>query len=644
MLAAADIRNASILIVDDKESNVLLLERMLSNAGYLSIASTTTSHLVGEMHRNHQYDLILLDLQMPGMDGFEVMEKLKAIEPDGYLPVLVITAQPQLKLRALQAGAKDFISKPFELPEVLTRIQNMIEVRLLHRDAKRHSLVLEQTVQKLRETELGLRTSEVALTQEKRTLDSYVLQLQQANENLVVASLNAFSMAEEIDTAKARMAHLAQHDALTDLPNRILLNDRLVQALALAQRQRKHVAVMFLDLDRFKNINDSLGHAVGDRLLQSVARRLTATVRNSDTVCRQGGDEFVILLADVDQAEDAASSAQKILTALAASHRIDHFELHVTVSIGISIYPDDGQDAETLIKNADTAMYQAKESGRNHYQLFAQNMNAQAVERHSIESGLRDALERQEFVLHFQPKINLVSGAISGIEALIRWQHPKRGLILPEQFVGIAEECGLIVPIGEWVLREACTQAQSWQSAGLAPVTVAINISTVQFRQKTFIETLANILLETGLAADCLELELTESVLMQDAEATISVLKILKSMGVRLAIDDFGTGYSSLSYLKRFPIDTLKIDQSFMQDITHVSANSDDAAIVSAVVGMGKSLNQCVVAEGIETREQMAFLQARGCGEGQGFYFSEPVTADEVVALLRSGIATHLLD
>lgn len=644
MLTAADIRNASILIVDDKESNVLLLERMLSNAGYLSIASTTTSHLVDEMHRNHQYDLILLDLQMPGMDGFEVMERLKAIEPDGYLPVLVITAQPQLKLRALQAGAKDFISKPFELPEVLTRIQNMIEVRLLHRDAKRHSLVLEQTVQKLRETELGLRTSEVALTQEKRTLDSYVLQLQQANENLVVASLNAFSMAEEIDTAKARMAHLAQHDALTDLPNRILLNDRLVQALALAQRQRKHVAVMFLDLDRFKNINDSLGHAVGDRLLQSVARRLTATVRNSDTVCRQGGDEFVILLADVDQAEDAASSAQKILTALAASHRIDHFELHVTVSIGISIYPDDGQDAETLIKNADTAMYQAKESGRNHYQLFAQNMNAQAVERHSIESGLRDALERQEFVLHFQPKINLVSGAISGIEALIRWQHPQRGLILPEQFVGIAEECGLIVPIGEWVLREACTQAQSWQSAGLAPVTVAINISTVQFRQKTFIETLADILLETGLAADCLELELTESVLMQDAEATISVLKILKSMGVRLAIDDFGTGYSSLSYLKRFPIDTLKIDQSFMQDITHVSANSDDAAIVSAVVGMGKSLNQCVVAEGIETREQMAFLQARGCGEGQGFYFSEPVTADEVVALLRSGIATHLLD
>ena len=643
MLTAADICGASILIVDDKEANVLLLERMLSNAGYVSIASTTASDTVGELHWLHQYDLILLDLQMPGMDGFAVMEHLKAIDPDGYLPVLVITAQPQLKLRALQAGAKDFISKPFELPEVLTRIHNMLEVRLLHREAKRHGLLLEQTVQKLRETETGLRTTEAALIQEKHTLDNYVLQLQQANENLVVASLNAYSLAEEVDTAKARMAHLAQHDALTDLPNRILLNDRLVQAVALAQRQGKRLAVMFLDLDRFKHINDSLGHAVGDKLLQSVANRLLASVRSSDTVCRQGGDEFVILLADVDQPEDAALSAQKILTALAASHRIEHFELHVTVSIGISIYPENGQDADTLIKNADTAMYQAKEGGRNHYQMFAQDMNAQAVERHAIESGLRGALERQEFMLYYQPKINLTTGAISGIEALIRWQHPTRGLILPEQFIWIAEECGLIVAIGEWVLREACGHARTWQDAGVLPVPVAVNISAAQFRQKTFIEMLADILQETGLAADYLELELTESVLMQDADATIAALMILKSMGVRLAIDDFGTGYSSLSYLKRFPIDTLKIDQSFMQDITHASSTSDDAAIVSAVVGMGKSMNQCVIAEGVETREQMAFLRAQGCGEAQGYYFSEPVTADEVLALLRDGIATHLL-
>ncbi len=644
MLTASDVFNASILIVDDKEANVLLLERMLRGAGYAHLSSTMDPHVVCDLHRQNRYDLILLDLQMPAMDGFQVLEGLKQIEADGYLPVMVITAQPQHKLRALQFGAKDFISKPFELPEVLMRISNMLEVRLLHREAKRHSQVLEQTVQKLRETESGLRSTEAELSKEKAALDDHVKQLQLANECLVVATIEAQSQAEEIERAKVRLAHLAQHDALTDLPNRILLNDRLVHAIALARRQRKRLAVMFLDLDRFKYINDSLGHAVGDRLLQSVATRLTESVRSTDTVCRQGGDEFVVLLDNVEHAEDAALSAQKILDALTASHRIEHFELHVTVSIGISIYPDNGEDADTLIKNVDTAMYQAKEGGRNHYQFFEQDMMVVAVERHAIESGLRDALARQQFMLHYQPKINLETGTISGVEALIRWQHPARGLIPPEQFIGIAEECGLIVPIGEWVLREACNHAQSWQDAGLMPVAVAVNISAVQLRHKGFLESVAAILQETGLVPACLELELTESVLMQDAEATTSVLKALKGMGVRLAIDDFGTGYSSLSYLKRFPIDTLKIDQSFMRDISGATPGSDDAAIVTAVVGMGKSLNQCVIAEGVETREQMAFLQAQGCGEGQGFYFSEPVTSDEVVALLRSGIAASLLD
>lgn len=432
MLRASDIFNTSILIVDDKEANVLLLERMLRGAGYASIASTTDPHAVCELYRKNRYDLILLDLQMPGMDGFQVIECLKEIELGGYLPVLVITAQPEHKLRALQAGAKDFISKPFHLPEVLTRIHNMLEVRLLHRESKRHGRLLEQTVQELREAESGLRSSEAELSKEKAALDDHVVQLQQANEHLVVATIQAHELAEEIEKAKVRMAHLAQHDALTDLPNRILLNDRLAQAIALARRQGKQLAVMFLDLDRFKRINDSLGHAVGDQLLQSVAKRLTAGVRSSDTVCRQGGDEFVILLADVEHAEDAARSAQKILAALIVPHRIDQLELHVTVSIGISIYPDDGQDADTLIKSADTAMYHAKEVGRNNYQFFEQDMNALAVERHFIEGGLRGALERQEFMLHYQPKVNLESGAISGVEALVRWQHPQRGLILPE--------------------------------------------------------------------------------------------------------------------------------------------------------------------------------------------------------------------
>ncbi len=313
------------------------------------------------------------------------------------------------------------------------------------------------------------------------------------------------------------------------------------------------------------------------------------------------------------------------------------------MSIGISIYPDDGQDADTLIKNADTAMYHAKEGGRNNYQFFEQDMNVLAVERHFIEGGLRLALERQEFMLLYQPKINLETGVISGVEALVRWQHPLRGLIMPEQFVWIAEDCGLIVPLGTWVLREACRQAQAWQDAGLPPVPVAVNISAVQFRHKDFQESLTGILKDTGLAPSYLELELTESVLMHDTDSTAPVLNGLKAMGVRLTIDDFGTGYSSLSYLKRFPIDALKIDQSFMRDITHATADSDDAAIVAAVVSMGKSLNQRVIAEGVETREQLAFLQAQGCGEGQGFYFSQPLSSEELVELLRTGISPAIL-
>ena len=643
MTSASDIFNASILIVDDKEANVLLLERILHDAGYTSITSTMDPLTVCELYRKNRYDLILLDLQMPVMDGFQVMEGLKEIELDGYLPVLVITAQPGYKLRALQLGARDFISKPFDRVEVLTRLHNMLEVRLLHTKSKHHSLVLEQTVQELRKAESGLHATEVALSKEKAALDDHVLQLQLANEHLVVATIEALTLAEEIEKAKVRMVHLAQHDALTDLPNRLLLNDRLAQAIALARRHGKQLAVMFLDLDRFKHINDSLGHKVGDQLLQSIAKRLTAGVRNSDTVCRQGGDEFVILLADVEHAEDAALSAQKILDALTVPHLIDQLELHVSVSIGISIYPDDGQDADTLIKNADTAMYHAKEGGRNNYQFFEQDMNVLAVERHFIEGGLRLALERQEFMLLYQPKINLETGVISGVEALVRWQHPLRGLIMPEQFVWIAEDCGLIVPLGTWVLREACRQAQAWQDAGLPPVPVAVNISAVQFRHKDFQESLTGILKDTGLAPSYLELELTESVLMHDTDSTAPVLNELKAMGVRLTIDDFGTGYSSLSYLKRFPIDALKIDQSFMRDITHATADSDDAAIVAAVVSMGKSLNQRVIAEGVETREQLAFLQAQGCGEGQGFYFSQPLSSEELVELLRTGISSAIL-
>jgi len=437
-----------------------------------------------------------------------------------------------------------------------------------------------------------------------------------------------------------KTAHLARYDFLTELPNRSLLNERFTQAIALGRRHRRRAAVLFLDVDRFKHVNDSLGHAMGDKLLLSVAGRLLACVRASDTVSRQGGDEFIVLLPDIERPQDAGRFAAKILAALALPHRIDGEELHVTMSIGIGLYPDDGQDVDSVIKSADTAMYHAKESGRNNYQFFTQDMNTRVVERLSIEGSLRGALERGEFSLHYQPKINLDSGALIGTEALIRWRHPLRGTILPEQFIPVAEECGLIVPIGDWVLREACRQAKAWTDAGLEAVPVAVNISAVQLRDKDFLESVRGVLAETGLEPRWLELELTESVLMQDAESAGRTLQALKAIGVQLALDDFGTGYSSLSYLTQFPIDTLKIDQSFVH---RMLLNTSDASMISTVISMGKNLNQRVIAEGVETKQQLRFLQARLCTEGQGYYFSHPLNADdfEKYVKARPSLAVH---
>jgi diguanylate cyclase (GGDEF)-like protein/PAS domain S-box-containing protein len=447
--------------------------------------------------------------------------------------------------------------------------------------------------------------------------------------------IGAVIVFHDVSAARAmshKMTHFAQHDLLTNLPNRLLLNDRISQSISLARRQNRPIAVIFLDLDRFKYINDSLGHAVGDQLLQSVSKRLLAGVRGSDTISRQGGDEFVILLSEIANPEDAATSAKKILLSLNAPHSIGEQDLHIGGSIGISVYPADGEDAETLIKNADTAMYHAKERGRNNFQFFRAKMNLKAVERQSLEGSLRRAVEREEFVLHYQPKVNLDTGAITGVEALIRWQHPDRGLVPPSQFVPIAEDCGLILQIGRWVLREACRQARAWQVAGLPRLPIAVNVSAVEFRDPGFVEGVQTALSETGLEAQYLELELTEGVLMEDAESTASVLQELKTMGVHLAVDDFGTGYSSLSYLRQFPIDVLKIDQSFVHRIT---ADPDDTTIVSAIINMGKSLKRLVVAEGVETREQRAYLQTQCCAEGQGYLFSRPVSAARFAHLLR---------
>jgi diguanylate cyclase (GGDEF)-like protein len=396
--------------------------------------------------------------------------------------------------------------------------------------------------------------------------------------------------------------------------------------------------MLFLDVDRFKYVNDTLGHVIGDRLLQSIAHRLLDCVRASDTVSRQGGDEFVILLPEVAQAQDATVCADKILETLRSPHRIDHHELHVTASIGIVTYPGDGTDAETLMKHADFAMYHAKESGRNNRQFFKRDLNLRALKRHSLENGLRYALEREELELHYQPNIDLESGNIVGVEALIRWHHPELGLVFPAEFIPVAEDCGLMVPIGQWVLGQACHQAQAWQAIGLAPIRIAVNISPVELRAKDFSKGIDAILGETGLDPGFLELELTETFLVQDSTATLAVLQDLKQLGLNLALDDFGTGYSSLNHLKRFPIDTVKIDQSFIRAIT---SNPDDASIVSAVIGMGKNLHMRVVAEGIETHEQLAFLQNRECPIGQGHYFSQALPGRECTQLLRRGIPVH---
>jgi diguanylate cyclase (GGDEF)-like protein/PAS domain S-box-containing protein len=448
----------------------------------------------------------------------------------------------------------------------------------------------------------------------------------------------------DVSAARAmsiQMTHTAHHDTVTSLPNRLLLNDRITQSISMALRQSRPFAVLFLDLDHFKTVNDSLGHAGGDELLRSVSKRLLSCVRGSDTVSRQGGDEFAVLLPEITHPEDAATCAAKILASLNAPYIVGSRTVHVGTSIGISLYPRDGADSETLLKSADMAMYHAKERGRGNFQFFEAAMNLRAVQRQSVESELRRALKNHEFLLHYQPKVNLGTGDITGVEALIRWRQPDGTLVLPSEFVHIAEDCGLIVPIGRWVMREACEQARTWQDAGLRHLRMAVNVSAVEFRERGFVENVRQILSDTGLRPHYLVLELTERVLMENAASTALVLEELKTMGVQLAVDDFGTGYSSLSYLRQFPIDVLKIDQSFIQKI---SSNLDDSTIIAAIIAMGRNLRHIVIAEGIETHEQMAYLQSQHCEEGQGFLLSPPVGATQFGYLLEMGIAATVVN
>jgi diguanylate cyclase (GGDEF)-like protein/PAS domain S-box-containing protein len=436
--------------------------------------------------------------------------------------------------------------------------------------------------------------------------------------------------------AEGRIQFLAYYDTLTGLPNRTLFQDRLGKALAGARRQKYKIALLFLDLDGFKIINDSLGHSVGDLLLQEVGERLKNWGREQDTVARLSGDEFLIMLTQVKEQPDVAVAAERLMDAMTAEFVVQGHSLNVSCSIGVSIFPEHGADCETLIKNADAAMYSAKDCGRNNFQFFAEDMNVQAVERLSLENSLRLALGKNELFLVYQPQVDVATGRITGLEALLRWQHPTLGLVPPDRFIRIAENSGLIVPIGEWVLRTACSQARKWQDDGLPAVSVAVNVSAVQFRQQGFGELIRSVLHETGLAGHCLELELTESLLLANADVTLSVLRELRSMGLTLAIDDFGTGYSNFTSLRQFGVSKLKIDRSFIRD---VATNPDDSAITAAIISMAKSLRLAVIAEGVENEAQMSFLRKNQCDEIQGYYFSKPLAVDKVPRKLRSNLA-----
>ncbi len=693
-----------LLLVEDNHGDARLFREMIKEQDehnteltHVECMSDAERHLT-----EYRVDVILLDLGLPDVQGLGAIRRAHAVAPRVPLVVLTGLDDESLAVQALQEGAQDYLVKgQIETRGLHRALRYAIERKIMEEalfvEKERAQVTLNSIGDAVICTDIRGNITFLNLIAEKMTgwschgatgkpMAEVFRILDAANRETIpnpmeiavgenrtahlppncilirrdgfeipiedcvspihdrvghaTGAVIVFRDVSETRTMALQMAHSAEHDFLTGLPNRMLLNDRVRQAITLAPRHMKKVAVLFLDLDGFKHINDSLGHPIGDKLLQSVAKRLVDCVRGSDTVSRQGGDEFVVLLSEVEQAENAAISAKRLLQAVAAAHSIDQHDLHVTTSIGVSVYPDDGLDAETLIKNADTAMYQAKENGRQSYQFFKPAMNVRAVERQFVEEGLQHALERREFSLHYQPKIDLRTREITGAEALLRWTHPTRGPVSPAQFIPVAEDCGLILPIGNWVLREACKQARAWMDAGLYVGTMAVNVSAMEFRNEGFLEGVFAALKETGLDARFLELELTESVLMKRAESTESILKTLRAKGVRLAVDDFGTGYSSLSYLRKFPIDALKIDQSFVRQITTTPA---ETAIVIAVISMGRSLGLRVVAEGVETEEEMSFLLAHQCDEAQGYYFKRPVPAEEYATLLKKGMPETVL-
>ena len=541
------------------------------------------------------YAMAFIDMRMPpGWDGLETIERLWAIDPD--IQVVICSAHSDYDWtdvveRLDHADKLLVVKKPFEPIEVLQCASALTRKWHNERALRRQVETLEQVVT-------------------ARTLG--------------------------LESANRQLRHLATHDSLTGLPNRVLLEDRVTQAVAHADRDRTQFAVILLDLDRFKLVNDSLGHRAGDELLKAVAERLTTVARSADTVARLGGDEFVLVVSPVATTAEAERIAQRALAAVAQPVRIGDVDVHTSPSIGIAFYPADGMTSETLFAHADAAMYCAKQRGRNNIQVFASEMNAATQHRVKLESDLHAALAGGQFELHYQPKVVTATGKIQGVEALIRWRHPERGLIPPAEFIPLAEETGLIGAIGEWVVREACRQAKAWQRAGLPPVRVAVNLSASQFRLGSLVDTIRSALAAVDLAPQSLEVELTESAVMSDPEESVAILEQLSQMGVIVSVDDFGTGYSSMSYLRRFPIDKLKIDRAF---ISEIMSRPDDVSIVRAIISLAHSLRLKVVAEGVETPEQLNLLRTLGCDQYQGYHFSAALRPDDFEQLLRKSLS-----
>lgn len=691
-----------VLVVDDDEMVRLLARETLEQAGF-TVEEVADGELALGAFVSYQPDIVLLDVMLPGKDGFAVCAEIRDQPGGDDTQILMMTGLDDIDSirRAYDVGGTDFITKPINWLLLGYRVRYMLRAsmavdslrqnesrfitaqRIAHIGCWEWNILKDElycseelyrifTVEAIGfdanyqsflnsvhplDREFVTSAIEEALYERKPYKVDHRILLSDGLERIVHAEAEVswdddgrpvwmagiIQDITERKRAEEQIYNLAYFDSLTGLPNRLLFKEHLGHALAHATRTQKLAAILFLDLDRFKQINDTLGHSIGDKLLQRVAECLVICVRKCDTigrgggddvtstVSRLGGDEFTVLLTDIDTVQDAARVALRIISTVSQPFNLDGHEVIVTTSIGISLYPDDGKDVVTLIKNADTAMYHAKDQGRNNFQFYNQSMNATAYERLVLENHLRKALEREEFILHYQPQFDIKTGEIIGVEALIRWQHPDLGMVSPGVFIPLAEETGLIMQIDEWVLKTACAQNKAWQESGLPFITMAVNLSGQNFIRKNLFEVIARIIEDTRLDPSYLELELTESILMKNAKETASTLRALKEMGLHFSIDDFGTGYSSLSYLKRFPLDTLKIDQSFIREIT---TDSDNAAITTAIIAMAHSLKLRVVAEGVETEEQLAFVREHGCHAMQGFLYSRPLPAAELVQFI----------